>query len=131
MTLGPGTPLIDEAACPDEKLALGKCSLQVRLTPLYQSLVAGFFALFLAAGWAYGAAAGTVKGHRDIVKMMTEAMKDLGYYLVLAFAAAHFVAMFNWSNLGLVLAVHGAGLIEMSGLPLPLLLGLSCFFPPW
>ena len=128
MTLGPGTPLIDEAACPDEKLALGKCSLQVRLTPLYQSLVAGFFALFLAAGWAYGAAAGTVKGHRDIVKMMTEAMKDLGYYLVLAFAAAHFVAMFNWSNLGLVLAVHGARLIEMSGLPLPLLLGLIVLF---
>ena len=28
--------------------------------------------------------------------------------LVLAFAAAHFVAMFAWSNLGLILAVHGA-----------------------
>jgi aminobenzoyl-glutamate transport protein len=128
MTLGPGTPLIDEAACPDAALALGKCSLQVRMTPLYQSLVAGFFALFLAAGWAYGAAAGTVKGHRDIVKMMTEAMKDLGYYLVLAFAAAHFVAMFNWSNLGLVSAVHGAAAIEKSGLPLPLLLGLVVAF---
>ncbi|HEX6272768.1 MAG TPA: AbgT family transporter [Polyangiaceae bacterium] len=128
MTLGPGTPLIDEAACPDDKLALGKCSLQLRLTPLYQSLVAGFFALFLAAGWAYGTAAGTVKGHRDIVRMMSDAMKDLGYYLVLAFAAAHFVAMFNWSNLGLVSAVHGAGVIEKSGLPLPLLLGLVVVF---
>src|SRR5690606_20133152 len=55
----PGTPLIDEeAAIP-----------AARLTPFYQSLVAGFFVLFLACGWAYGAAAGTVKTHRDAVKM--------------------------------------------------------------
>jgi aminobenzoyl-glutamate transport protein len=128
MTFGPGTPLIDEAACPDAKLALGKCSMQARLAPFYQSLVAAFFVLFLAAGWAYGAAAGTVKGHRDVVKMMSEAMKDLGYYLVLAFAAAHFVAMFNWSNLGLISAIHGAGAIEKTGLPLPILLGLVVLF---
>ena len=55
--------------------------------------------LFLAAGWAYGSAAGTINRGDDLVAMMTESMKDMGYYLVLAFAAAHFVAMFNWSNL--------------------------------
>ena len=60
--------------------------------------------------------------------MMTEAMKDMGYYLVLAFAAAHFVAMFNWSNLGLITAVHGASAIETSGLPLPAALGLIVLF---
>ena len=128
MTLGPGTPLIDESACPDDQLALGQCSMQARLSPLYQSLVAAFFLAFLAAGWAYGAAAGTIKGHRDVVQMMSEAMKDLGYYLVLAFAAAHFVAMFNWSNLGLILAIHGAHAIEQSGLPLPALLGVIVLF---
>ena len=112
-TLGPGTPLIDEAAPPE-----------ARMSPFYRSLVAAFFILFLAAGWAYGAAAGTVKGHRDIVGMMTEAMADLAYYLVLAFAAAHFVAMFAWSNLGLIFAVQGAGAIQASGLPMPVTLGL-------
>jgi aminobenzoyl-glutamate transport protein len=90
--------------------------------------VAAFFILFLAAGWAYGAAAGTIKNHRDLVGMMAEAMKDMGYYLVLAFAAAHFVAMFNWSNLGLITAVHGADTIENSGLPLPIVLGLIVLF---
>src|SRR5690606_31703953 len=128
MALGSGTPLIDEAACPDDQLALGQCSVQARLTPLYQSLVAGFFLAVLAAGWAYGAAAGTVKSHRDVVQMMSEAMKDLGYYLVLAFAAAHFVALFNWSNLGLIFAIHGASGIERSGLPLPALLGVIVLF---
>ncbi len=112
-TLGPGTPLIDEAAKPE-----------ARLSPFYKSLVAGFFILFLASGWAYGAAAGTVKNHRDIVAMMTGAMQDLGYYLVLAFAAAHFVAMFAWSNLGLIFAVQGAGAIEASGMPMPITLAM-------
>ena len=112
-TIGPGTPLIDESARPE-----------ARLSPFYKSLVAAFFVLFLAAGWAYGKAAGTIKDHRDVVRMMSEAMSDLSYYLVLAFAAAHFVAMFAWSNLGLIFAVQGAGAIQASGLPMPITLAL-------
>lgn len=100
----------------------------VTATPFFQSLVAGFLILFLAAGWAYGAAAGTINNHRDLVNMMAEAMKDMGYYLVLAFAAAHFVAMFGWSNLGLISAVHGADAIQNSGLPLPIVLGMIVLF---
>jgi len=123
-TLGPGTPLIDEAACTDADMAAGKCSIATRLTPFFRSLVAGFLFLFLLAGWAYGRAAGSLKGHRDLIKMLSESMKDLGYYLVLAFVAAHFVAMFNWSNLGLISAVHGAEAIRASGLPLPVVLVL-------
>jgi aminobenzoyl-glutamate transport protein len=128
MTFGPGTPLIQEDACLPEAMAAGECSIHASLAPLYQSLVAAFFLMFLFAGWAYGAAAGTIKNHRDLVGMMTEAMKDMGYYLVLAFAAAHFVAMFGWSNLGFIGAVHGANAIESSGLPLPVVLGLLVLF---
>ena len=117
LCLGPGTPLIDEAAAPES-----------RFNPLYQSLVAGFFVLFLAAGWAYGSASGTVQNHRDIVRMMSEAMADLGYYLVLAFTAAHFVAMFNWSNLGLIFAIGGASALEASDLPMSVLLALIIVF---
>ncbi|MEM9375130.1 MAG: AbgT family transporter [Pseudomonadota bacterium] len=122
MTIGPGTPL-----WLDGEGTEGMEWYQ-RAAPLFQSLVGGFLVLFLAAGWAYGAAAGTIKNHRDLVDMMTEAMKDMGYYLVLSFAAAHFVAMFGWSNLGLISAVHGAAAIENSGLPLPVLLGLIVMF---
>ncbi len=117
-TFGPGTPLIDEEAAVPE----------ARLTPFYQSLVAGFFILFLAAGWAYGRKAGTIKDHRDLVKMMSESMGDLAYYLVLAFAAAHFVAMFNWSNLGLITAVHGADGLRTLALPAPVLLAVIVLF---
>ncbi len=106
-TFGPGTPLINEEAELES----------ARLTPFYQSLVAGFFILFLLAGWAYGKGAGTIGDHRDLVKMMSGAMEDLAYYLVLAFAAAHFVAMFAWSELGLILAVYGADFLGSTNMP--------------
>lgn len=105
-TFGPGTPLINEEA-----------SAEAQLTPFYQSLVAGFFLLFLLAAWAYGKGAGSIGDHRDLVKMMSGSMEDMAYYLVLAFAAAHFVAMFSWSNLGLILAVQGADFLGSTGLP--------------
>lgn len=122
MTFGPGTPLLMDGPGTEGQ------AWYVTATPFFKSLVGGFMILFLAAGWAYGSAAGTIKSGDDLVSMMTEAMKDMGYYLVLAFAAAHFVAMFNWSNLGLITAVHGANAIESSGLPLPLALGLIVLF---
>src|SRR5690606_9506412 len=78
MTFGPGTPLTDTTT--EDPI--------MRLTPLLQSLVAGFFVLFLVMGWVFGAVTGVVKGHRDIVKMMAQSMGDMAYYLVLAFAAA-------------------------------------------
>jgi len=99
-----------------------------RLVPFFTSLVAGFMLLFIFAGVAYGRAAGTIKSHRDIVDMMAGAMKDMGYYLVLAFFAAYFVELFNESQLGLISAVNGANAIEASGLPLPIVLGLIVLF---
>ena len=117
LCIGPGTPLIDESA-----------PVEGRFTPLFQSLVAGFCVVFLAAGWAYGTAAGTVRTHRDLIDMMKGAMGDMAYYLVLAFAAAHFVAMFNWSNLGLIFAIHGAAVLESSNMPDTLLMASIILF---
>lgn len=117
MTFGPGTALIDETASPE-----------AQFTPFYQSLVAGFFLLFLLAGWAYGKGVGNIKSHRDLVKMMSDSMADMAYFLVLAFMVAHFVAMFGWSNLGLITAVHGAEILQSLDLPAPMLLALVVIF---
>jgi aminobenzoyl-glutamate transport protein len=111
LTFGPGNALMQ----PGDNMV-------IRLTPMLQSLVAGFFILFLSMGWVYGSITGTIKTHRDVVKMMADSMGHLAYYLVLAFAAAHFVALFNWTNLGLIVAVKGADLLRASGLPAPALL---------
>ena len=122
MTFGPGTPLLNDGP---EMIGAPWYSLAA---PLFQSMVAAFLILFLFGGWFYGKAAGTIKSSQDLVDMMSKAMQDLGYYLVLAFFAAHFVAMFGWSNLALISAVHGADAIRASGLPLPLVLGLIVLF---
>ena len=122
MILGPGTPLLNDG--PGTEGA----HWYTVAAPFFKSLIAAFLILFLVTGYFYGRAAGTIKSSQDMVDMMSEAMKDMGYYLVLAFFAAHFVAMFGWSNLGLITAVHGAGMIENSGLPLPIVLGMIVIF---
>jgi aminobenzoyl-glutamate transport protein len=70
---------------------------------------------FLIPGIAYGVAAGTVRNDKDVVKGMSTAMSAMGYYIVLSFVAAQFIAYFSWSNLGVIVAVNGANLLEASG----------------
>jgi aminobenzoyl-glutamate transport protein len=67
--------------------------------------------------------AGTIKSDRDVARMSSEGVAVLGSYIVLAFAAAQFIAYFNWSNLGLILAIKGAGVLKAAGISgVPLLL---------
>ena len=109
-----GAPLFDEAAAANGG---GIRSLQ----PFFQSLVAAFFLLFLVTGVAYGRAAGVNRSHRDEIRMISEGMASMSYYIVMAFVAAHFVAMFNWSNLGVILAINGAAGLGRLELPAPVL----------
>jgi aminobenzoyl-glutamate transport protein len=86
--------------------------------PLMRSIVALIFVLFLVPGVVYGYAAGTVASHRDIVTGMSRSMSGMGYYIVMAFFAAQFIAAFGQSNLGALLAVKGADALREAGLPL-------------
>lgn len=85
--------------------------------PLMQSIVPLIFLLFLVPGMVYGYAAGTVKTHRDVIEGMSKSMGTMGYYLVLAFFAALFTAAFSSSNLGALVALKGASLIQAMSLP--------------
>ena len=112
LALWPGyTPLINEEAA-------GTASLQ----PLYGSLIAFFFLLFLLTGAAFGRAVGSVKGAADVMAMMQHGVRTMAPYLVFVFFAAHFVAMFNWSGIGPIIAINGAAALAEMALPAPLLL---------
>jgi len=93
-----------------------------RLQPLFGSIVALFAILFLATGIAFGTATGTVRSDRDVVRMLVDGMRAMAPYIVFAFFAAHFVAMFNWSRLGPIIAIEGAGALEALSLPPAVLL---------
>jgi aminobenzoyl-glutamate transport protein len=85
--------------------------------PLMQSIVPLIFLLFLVPGVVYGYAAKTVQSHRDIIKGMSKAMSTMGYYIVLAFFAALFIAAFARSNIGALLALKGAAGLAALALP--------------
>jgi aminobenzoyl-glutamate transport protein len=73
--------------------------------------------LFLVPGLAYGIVVRTIRSDRDVVRMMSEYMSILGNYIVLAFFAAIFVASFERSGLGRMLAIEGGELLRHAGLP--------------
>ncbi len=91
--------------------------LTAAAAPLMQSIVPLIFLLFLLPGVVYGYVAGTVKGHRDIIQGMSKTMSTMGYYIVLAFFAALFIAAFGQSNIGALLALKGAGALKALALP--------------
>jgi len=85
--------------------------------PLMQSIVPLIFLMFLLPGVVYGISAGTVKSSRDIIHGMTKAMTGMGYYLVIMFFIAQFIYAFGQSNLGVLLALEGAAVLQVLALP--------------
>lgn len=112
LTLLPGyTPLIDETK-------EGTAQMQ----PFYSALIAGFFVLFVSTGLAFGIGAGSIKSSNDALRMMQDGIRSMAPYIVFVFFAAHFVAMFNWSRLGPIIAIDGAIVLKDFGLSAPFLL---------
>lgn len=98
----------------------GATTLQ-RIQPFLRSVVALVLIVFLIPGVAYGAATGRIRNDHDVARMSGETMAAMGLYIALAFPAAQFVKYFEWSNLGTILAVSGAGFlrsIHVNGVPL-------------
>ena len=87
--------------------------------PLMRSIVPLIFLFFLVPGIVHGYVSGSVKSHRDIVQGMAKSMETMGYYIVLAFFCSLFIWMFGQSNIGILLAVKGAGALKAMDLPGP------------
>jgi aminobenzoyl-glutamate transport protein len=93
-------------------------------SPFMNGLIAVIMILFLVTGAAFGIGAGTLKGITAIIKAMEKALAGLGSLLLLLFVISQFVAYFNYSNLGTIMAVRLAGLLQDANLdPLWLLIG--------
>lgn len=68
--------------------------------------------LFFIPGIVYAVVAKKVKSSKEIVAMMNDAMCGMGAFIVIVFFSAQMIAFFNWSNLGAVIAIKGAELLE-------------------
>ncbi len=86
-------------------------------SPMMLSIVPFILIFFMIPGMVYGYKANTIKTHRDVIEGMSKSMSSMGYYIVMAFFAAQFIAAFGQSNIGLLLAMNGASLLEAMALP--------------
>ena len=91
----------------------------VKNSPFLKGIVAYIFVTFAIPGYVYGRIAGTMKTDRDVIDAMSKSMGTMGMYIVLVFFAAQFVAFFKWTNLGTVMAVEGAVMLQTLGLDGP------------
>ncbi|KQB87100.1 AbgT family transporter [Corynebacterium lowii] len=85
-------------------------------SPLLNSIVFLVMLFFLVMGITYGIVAGTIRKVDDAVDMMTQSLKGMLEFLVLAFILGQFVALFNWTGIGTFTAVKGASALEAVGL---------------
>ena len=88
-------------------------------SPFFRGFVVWILIFFIAVGYAYGRAVGTMKTDRDVIDAMAAALASLGLYIVLVFFAAQFVAFFGWTNLGAISAVTGAQFLKDTGMTGP------------
>lgn len=77
---------------------------------------------FVVPGLVYGFRAGTLRSHRDVVQLLGDTLSHLGPYIVLAFFASQFIALFAHSQLGVMLAIVGGQALALLALPPALLM---------
>lgn len=82
--------------------------------------IIAFYAV--VAGIIYGKISGYYKKSSEFVDGMEQHMQTMAAYLVLMFFAAQFVSYFGWSNLGSIIAISGAGLLQSLDMNLSVLL---------
>ena len=84
-------------------------------SPFVSGMITAIMLFFLIPGIVYGAVTGTIKNDKDVVRHMTSSMKGLAGYIVLVFFAGQFVYYFKHSNIGVLLAIKGAELLQTIG----------------
>ena len=91
--------------------------------PLMKGIVPVVTVLFLVPGLTFGIVAKTIRSDREAVAMMSASVGELGGYIVLAFFASQFMALFSQSNIGPILSIKGAEWLQQIGFQgIPLLI---------
>ncbi|GAA3532842.1 AbgT family transporter [Zobellella aerophila] len=94
-------------------------------SPFMSGLVTIIFFYFIVIGLVYGFTVGTLASEADIPVILNKATQVVIPFIVLTLVIAQFIYMFNWTNLGAILAIKGAELLKLSGLSaFPLLVAL-------
>jgi aminobenzoyl-glutamate transport protein len=111
LTVPPGAPLRN----PETGELIGN-------SPFMNGLIALIMLAFLVTGWAYGIGAGTLRSLSAVIKAMEKAVSGLGGTIFLFFVLSQFVAYFTYTNMGTILALKLAGVLQSANVGSLLLL---------
>jgi len=85
----------------------------VLTSPFIKGIVTVIAFYAAITGVIFGRVSGRYQQTSEFVDGMEKHMAAMAAYLVLMFFAAQFVSYFSWSNLGSILAINGASLLEV------------------
>ncbi len=88
-------------------------------SPLVEGIGAVIALLFGLLGTVFGRAVGTITTAADVPRLMADGIRQMAPVLALFFAIAQFLAYFDWTHVGDVLAVVAADALRTTGVPIP------------
>lgn len=112
-------------AFPDNGLLRNSQTHSLLGSPLLRGVIPLLCGFLLTVGLTYGVSIRKIKNADDMIHCMTNAVKGLSGFLVIAFFIAQFIAAFAWTNMSTMIAMKGALFLKdvgMTGLP-----ALICF----
>jgi aminobenzoyl-glutamate transport protein len=99
---------------------------EILSSPFMKGIIPIILLFFIVVAVAYGLKVGKIKNQADVPRFMGESIKEMSSFIVLVFVIAQFIAYFNWSNLGIMMAVKGAEFLESINLTgFPVIIGFS------
>ena len=119
------------AAWPGSFLRNPKTGSLVENAPLFQGIIPILLILFLITAIPFGKRVGVIKKSSDVPDLMTKSIAKMSGFVALAFIMGQFIAYFNWTNMGLYLAINGANFLKglgFVGIPLFVAFILITFF---
>ncbi len=80
--------------------------------PLIKGVAIVIAVIFFVPGLIYAVITKKAQNSKDIVEMINRSMAGMSSFIVIVFFSAQMIALFAWSNLGLIIAIKGASLLE-------------------
>lgn len=100
------------ALMPNSFLANPETGSLITDSPFMNGITVIMTILFFVPGFVYGKMTGKVNDSHDLARLLASSMGDMGSFIVIIFFSSQMMAYFSWSNMGTVIAIAGAGLLE-------------------
>ena len=103
---------------PDNGLLRNSQTHSLLGSPLLRGVIPLLCGFLLTVGLTYGVSIRKIKNADDMIHCMTNAVKGLSGFLVMAFFIAQFIAAFAWTNMSTMIAMKGALFLKDVGISL-------------